>query len=66
MKVLFKRYEPVKYGRRVSRTPLFDRTFPFAMSALVGCLFFGSAAGAAGEIRGRHRALSLVQAHVVK
>jgi hypothetical protein len=60
MKVLFMWYEPVKYGRRISRTPLFDRLFPFAMSALAGCMVFGSAAQAAGEIRGLHVALSLL------
>ena len=43
MKVLFKWYEPIKYGRRLSRTPLFDRLFPFVTSALVSCLFFGAA-----------------------
>jgi hypothetical protein len=59
MKVLFKWYEPVEYGRRITATPVLDRALPLVVGALVGVLVAGSVAKESGEIQGRHVLLFL-------
>lgn len=60
MKVLFRWYEPVEYGKRVSATPVFDRVFPFVISAVAGVFVFGSVVKESGEIHAWHVVLLLL------